>query len=199
MTEKDNISAYTMDGSAMLKTNPLPVLSCQPYYRQPHKANYVSIHKVSHETGIPDPVLLIKSHAIARARLQIHKGQRSRSAQKGQNTRKHDPRASANMLIRWIILVLCEYLDTTRTIHHHPYVYIIDQAGWILAEFSSCVFMGRDEVEVHKNVLRERGQYQANILTELAWSIKYLLYGIKSTEKNDLPTCLFSSTEKEPS
>lgn len=76
------------------------------------------------------------------------------------------------------------------------YVYIIDQArgqdGWILAEFSFCVFMDRDEVEVHKNVKRERGQYPA-ILTELAWSIKDLLYGIKSTEKNDLRTCLFST------
>ena len=29
--------------------------------------------------------------------------------------------------------------------------------------------------------------------------IKDLLYGIKSTEKNDLRTGLFSSTEKEPS
>ena len=58
------------------------------------------------------------------------------------------------------------------------YVYIIDQARgqdcWILAEFSFCVFMDRDEVEVHKNVKRERGQYPA-ILTELAWSIKDLL------------------------
>ena len=66
------------------------------------------------------------------------------------------------------------------------YVYIIDQArgqdGSILAEFSFCVFMDRDEVEVHKNIKRERGQYPA-ILTELAWSIKDLLYGIKSTEK----------------
>ena len=35
----------------------------------------------------------------------------------------------------------------------------------------------RDEVEVHKNAKRERGQYPA-ILTELAWSIKDLLYGI---------------------
>ena len=83
------------------------------------------------------------------------------------------------------------------------YVYIIDQArgqdGWILAEFSFCVFMDRGEVEVHKNVKRERGQY-LGILIELAWSIKDLLYGIKSTEKkNDLRTCLFSSTEKEPS
>ena len=64
------------------------------------------------------------------------------------------------------------------------FVYIIDQArgqdGWILAEFSFCVFMDRDEGEVHKNVKRKR--YPA-ILTELAWSIKDLLYGIKSTEK----------------
>ena len=44
----------------------------------------------------------------------------------------------------------------------------------------------------------ERGQYPA-ILTELAWSIKDLLYGIKSSEKNVLRTCLFSSTEKETS
>ena len=82
------------------------------------------------------------------------------------------------------------------------YVYIIDQArrqdGWILAEFSFCVFMDRNEVEVHKNAKRERGQYPA-ILTELAWSIKDLLYGIKLTEKNDLRNCLFSSKEKETS
>ena len=80
------------------------------------------------------------------------------------------------------------------------YVYIIDQArgqdGWILAEFSFCVFMDRDEVEVHKNAKRKRGQYPA-ILTELAWLITDLLYGVKSTEKNDLRTCLFSSNEKE--
>ena len=53
-------------------------------------------------------------------------------------------------------------------------------------------------VSVHKNVKRERGHYPA-ILTELAWSIKDLLYGIKSTARNDLRTCLFSSTGKEPS
>ena len=45
-----------------------------------------------------------------------------------------------------------------------------------------CVFMDLDFVSVHKNAKRERGQYPA-ILTELAWSIKDLLYGIKSTEK----------------
>ena len=54
------------------------------------------------------------------------------------------------------------------------------------------------EVEVHKNAKREFGQYPA-VLTELAWSIKDLLYGIKKTEKNDLRTCLFSSNEKEAS
>ena len=43
-----------------------------------------------------------------------------------------------------------------------------------------------------------RGQYTA-MLTELAWSIKDLLCGIKSTEKIDLRTCLFTSTEKEAS
>ena len=81
-------------------------------------------------------------------------------------------------------------------------LYIIDQAGgqdgWILAEFSFCVFMDLDFVSVHKNVKRERGQYPA-ILTERAWSIKDLLHGIKSTEKNDPRTCIFSSSEKEPS
>ena len=39
-----------------------------------------------------------------------------------------------------------------------------------------CVFMDRDEVEVHKNAKKERSQYPA-ILTEQAWSIKDLLYG----------------------
>ena len=60
------------------------------------------------------------------------------------------------------------------------YVYIIDQArgqdAWILAEFSFCVFMDRDEVEVHKNVKRERGQYPA-ILTELDSASPYILIG----------------------
>ena len=75
----------------------------------------------------------------------------------------------------------------------------LGQDGWILTEFSAyCVFIDRDKVEVHKSAKRERGQYPA-ILTELSWSIKDLLYGIKSTEKNDLRTCLFSSTERETS
>ena len=39
-----------------------------------------------------------------------------------------------------------------------------------------CVFMDRDEVEVHKLAKKERGQYPA-ILTEQTWSIKDLLYG----------------------
>ena len=37
--------------------------------------------------------------------------------------------------------------------------------------------MDRDGVEVHKHAKKERGQYQA-ILTEQAWSIKDLLYGV---------------------
>ena len=40
--------------------------------------------------------------------------------------------------------------------------------------------MDRDEVEVHKNTKKERGQYPA-ILTKQAWSIKDLLYGQKVT------------------
>ena len=52
------------------------------------------------------------------------------------------------------------------------------QDGGILAEFFFCVFMDRDEVEVHevhKHAKKERGQYPA-ILTEQAWSIKDSLY-----------------------
>ena len=96
-------------------------------------------------------------------------------------------------------LTISEVIPSGGTSSLQKDVYIIDQArgqdGWILAEFSFCVFMDRDEVEVHKNVKRDRGQYPA-ILTELAWSIKDLLYGIKSTGKNDHRTCL---PEKEPS
>ena len=59
-------------------------------------------------------------------------------------------------------------------------MYAFDQArgqdGWILAKFFFCVFMDRDEVEVHKLAKRERDQYPA-ILTEQTWSIKDLLYG----------------------
>ena len=87
-------------------------------------------------------------------------------------------------------------------IYIYIYVYIIDQArgqdGWILVEFSFCVFMDRDEVEVHKNAKRERGQYPA-ILTELAWSIKDLLYGIKSTEKKMIFVLLyFRALKRKP-
>ena len=50
------------------------------------------------------------------------------------------------------------------------YLFIIVQArgqdGWILANFSFCVFMDRNEVELHKNVKGEQGQYPAS-LTEL--------------------------------
>ena len=57
--------------------------------------------------------------------------------------------------------------------------------------------MDRDEVEVHKNAKRERGQYPA-ILNELAWSIKDLLYGIKSTEKMILLLVYFQALKRKP-
>ena len=41
-----------------------------------------------------------------------------------------------------------------------------------------CVFMDRDEVEVHKLAKNERSQYPTN-LTEHSWSIKELLYGFR--------------------
>ena len=63
------------------------------------------------------------------------------------------------------------------------YVYIIDQVrgqdGWKLAEFSFCVFIDRDEVE-------------------LAWSIKDLLYGIKSTEKMIFVLVYFRELKRSP-
>ena len=49
-----------------------------------------------------------------------------------------------------------------------------------------CVFMDRDEVEVHKHEKKERGQYPA-ILTEQAWSIKDLLHGIKHHNMINVP------------
>ena len=57
--------------------------------------------------------------------------------------------------------------------------------------------MDRDEVEVHKNAKRERGQYPA-ILTELGWSIKDLLYGIKSTEKMIFIFVYFRALKRKP-
>ena len=56
--------------------------------------------------------------------------------------------------------------------------------------------MDQDEGEAHKNTKRERGQYLV-ILTNLAWSIKDLLDGIKSRWSSY--SCLFWSTEKEAS
>ena len=57
-------------------------------------------------------------------------------------------------------------------------IWVIDQVwgqdGWILASFFFCVFMDRNEVEVHKLAKKERGQYPA-ILTEQTWSVNELL------------------------
>ena len=86
-------------------------------------------------------------------------------------------------------------------IYIYIYIFIIGQArgqdGWILANFSFCVFMDQNEVELHKNVKGESGQYPA-ILTELTKGYN-LLHGIKSTAKNDHRTCLSSSTGKKAS
>ena len=57
--------------------------------------------------------------------------------------------------------------------------------------------MGRDEVEVHKDAKRERGQYPA-ILTELALSIKDLLYGIKNSEKMIFVLVYFRPLKRKP-
>ena len=51
-----------------------------------------------------------------------------------------------------------------------------------------CVFMDRDEVEVHKQAKKERGQYPA-ILTEQAWSIKDLLYDFFRAVKKKPVAC----------
>ena len=49
-------------------------------------------------------------------------------------------------------------------------------AGYWTSSFFACLWT--DDVEVHKQAKKERGQCPA-ILTEKAWSIKDLLYGIK--------------------
>ena len=58
--------------------------------------------------------------------------------------------------------------------------------------------MDRDvEVEVHKNAKREWGQYPA-ILTELAWSIRDLSYGLKNTEKMIFIFVYFWALKRKP-
>ena len=57
--------------------------------------------------------------------------------------------------------------------------------------------MDRDEVEVHKDAKRERGQYPSTF-TELAWSIKDLLYTIKSTEKMTFVHIYFRALKRKP-
>ena len=76
--------------------------------------------------------------------------------------------------------VQLQVLKQHRYLNSVVFVWVIDQVfgqdGWILAKFFFCVFMDRDEVEVHKLAKKERGQYPA-ILTEQTWSVKDLLYG----------------------
>jgi len=54
-------------------------------------------------------------------------------------------------------------------------------AGYWPSQFSFCLFMDRDGVEVHKNAKnkeKEPGQYLA-ILTEQAWSIKEFIMWLR--------------------
>ena len=53
----------------------------------------------------------------------------------------------------------------------------VKMAGYWSSSFF-CVFMDRDEVEVHKLTKKGRRQYPA-ILTEQTWSMKDLLYGFR--------------------
>ena len=57
--------------------------------------------------------------------------------------------------------------------------------------------MDRDEVSVYKNAKRERGQCPV-ILTDLAWSIKDSLYGIKNTEKMIFLLVYFRGLKMKP-
>ena len=57
--------------------------------------------------------------------------------------------------------------------------------------------MDPGKVQVHKNAKRELGQYPA-ILTQLAWSIKDLLYGIKNTEKMIFILVYFRALKRKP-
>ena len=51
------------------------------------------------------------------------------------------------------------------------------RSRWLdIGQVLFCMFMDRDEVEVHKHAKKEQGQYPA-ILTGQTWSIKDLLYG----------------------
>ena len=57
--------------------------------------------------------------------------------------------------------------------------------------------MDQDEGEFHKNAKRERGQYPT-ILTEQAWSIRDLFYGIKNTEKMIFVLVYFRALKRKP-
>ena len=92
-----------------------------------------------------------------------------------------------NLLLQWAISFV--FVDM--------YILLTKREVKMAEYWPSSVFMDRDEVEGRKNAKRDRGQYPS-ILTELAWPIKDLLYGIK-WPKNDLRTCLFSNPEKETS
>jgi len=59
----------------------------------------------------------------------------------------------------------------------------VKMAGYRPSSLFACLWT---EVEVHKHAKKERGQYPA-ILTEQAWSIKDLLYGMKHHNMINVP------------
>ena len=65
----------------------------------------------------------------------------------------------------WIYYVRQEEYST----EYLENIYGWGQDGWILAEFFVCVFMDRDEAEVHKRAKKkkERGQYPAILTSHL--------------------------------
>ena len=60
------------------------------------------------------------------------------------------------------------------------YYWPSERSRWLdIGHVLFCILYGPRWSQGHKHAKRERGQYPA-ILTELAWSIKHLLYGIHS-------------------
>ena len=85
----------------------------------------------------------------------------------------------------WVYMTMHGYTWQYMPMHGNIYIYIIDQARSRWLDNGRVLFLrfyGPRRSRVNKNAKRERGQYPA-ILTELAWSIKDLLYGMKSTQK----------------
>ena len=90
--------------------------------------------------------------------------------------------AGQTIMLDWWVGTNCKDVSfqSVSLYNYLGYICVIDQAcsvkmaGYWPSSFLR--FYGLNEVEVHKNAKKERGQYPA-ILTEQAWSIEDLLYG----------------------